>query len=187
MTELEGCVLGVVWLRGPCTAYVVRQEFLGSGSSHWSGSAGAIYPLLRRLQQQKLVRSRSRTWGSGKKELFDITRSGLAVMHEWMGPPLEFWTAKPTFDPVRTRITFLGALPAAKRRRFLGEARANAAAALRQAESTLEQIDAKRDPFEYLPALAVAHELRARVEWLAAAARCILGGPRRKSFAEPPP
>ena len=27
LTEVEGCALGVVWQRGPCTAYEVRMEF----------------------------------------------------------------------------------------------------------------------------------------------------------------
>ena len=180
MTELEGSVLGVVWLRGPCTAYVVRLEFLRSASSHWSGSAGAIYPLLRRLHQQKLLRSRRHTWGNGKKELYEITRKGIAALHAWMGPPLEAWTAKTTFDPVRTRFSFFGALSPAKRRRFLSEARANVAAELKEVERALASIDRKTERYDYLEILAVVYELRAREQWLDAAARCILAAPRRK-------
>src|SRR5579859_2754883 len=139
MTELEGCVLGVVWLRGPCTAYLVRREFLQSQSSHWSGSGGAIYPLLRRLEKQKLLRSRSRTWGTGRKELYEITRRGVQALQAWLGPPLEPWTARPTFDPIRTRMSFFGALSPAKRRRFLAEAQKNAATELREVERSEER------------------------------------------------
>ena len=31
-TELEGCVQGVVWQQGPCTAYTIRKVFLDSPS-----------------------------------------------------------------------------------------------------------------------------------------------------------
>ena len=47
-TELEAAVLGVVWQDGPCTPYAIRQHFLESPAPRWSGSAGAIYPLVRR-------------------------------------------------------------------------------------------------------------------------------------------
>jgi DNA-binding PadR family transcriptional regulator len=173
VTELEGCVIGVVWLRGPCTAYVVRQEFLRSESSHWSGSAGAIYPLLQRMEQQKLIRSRSQRWGKGRKKQFEITDAGLAALHRWIGPPLAQWTAQPTFDPIRTRFTFLGTLSAAKRRQFLAEARKNVQNEVRRTRTILSAIDRERLPFEYLVALAVLHELEARARWLREAARWI--------------
>jgi hypothetical protein len=57
-SELEGVVLGHLWKRGPCTTYSIRKELLQSPSSHWSASAGAIYPLLARFEERGLVRSR---------------------------------------------------------------------------------------------------------------------------------
>ena len=166
MTELEGCVLGVVSLRGPCTAYVVRREFLVSESPHWSGSAGAIYPLLRRLEQQKLIRSRSHAWGSGTKKMFAITSRGRAELRAWIGPPLPQWTAKPTFDPVRTRMSFLVALSPAKRARFIAVARENNAREMAQLREKVRHLDRQADPFEYLVSMAVLHEARARARWL---------------------
>src|SRR5262245_13459166 len=46
LTELEGTALGVIWAGQPCTPYRVRRVFLDSPSPSWSGSAGAIYPLI---------------------------------------------------------------------------------------------------------------------------------------------
>lgn len=72
MTELETVALGIVWLRGPCTAYVVKSALRASG--------GAIYPLLRRLEEAGLVRARAQTWGRrGKKELA-ITPRGVEAL-----------------------------------------------------------------------------------------------------------
>ena len=180
MTELEGCVLGVVWLRGPCTAYVVRQEFLRSESSHWSGSAGAIYPLLVRLEKQGLVRSRSEAWGRGRKKQVTLTAAGRAALHAWMGPPLEPWIAKPTFDPIRTRFSFFGALSPAKRRRFIARVRASVAAELKHVREILRNIDRAEEPFEYLVARATLYELQGKARWLREVARYILSGPRGK-------
>jgi len=171
MTELEGCVLGVVWLRGPCTAYVVRREFLVSDSSHWSGSAGAIYPLLRRLEEQKLIRATEGVWGAGTKKSFAITPKGLAELRGWIGPPLPQWTAKPTFDPVRTRVGFLSALPRRRRARFLETARANLAREIDTVRAKLRTVSRRDDLFEYLVARAVLHELQAHARWLSEVAR----------------
>lgn len=180
MTELESCVLGVVWLRGPCTAYVVRQEFLASESSHWSGSAGAIYPLLRRLEKAKLIRARSHAWGRGKRKEFEITDRGLGELRVWIGPPLPQWTAAPTFDPVRTRMSFLGALPSAKRAKFVAEARKNVDAELAAIAHKLEVYDRDAEPFEYLVIQGTRHELEARVKWLDQVAREIASSASRR-------
>ena len=171
MTELESCVLGVVWLRGPCTAYVVRQEFLVSESSHWSGSAGAIYPLLRRLEQERLIRARMHAWGKGKKREFEITDRGLEQLRNWIGPPLPQWTAAPTFDPVRTRMSFLGALPAAKRAKFVAEARKNVDEEMKILEAKIADHDSEAEPFEHLVIKGTIHELEARAKWLSEVAR----------------
>ena len=178
MTELESCVLGVVWLRGPCTAYVVRQEFLISESSHWTGSAGAIYPLLQRLEKEKLIRSRAHTWGTGKKKEFEITDRGLEALRAWIGPPLPQWTAAPTFDPIRTRLSFLGAIPAAKRSRFVEAARANLAKEIDLIREKLDAFDRDKEPFEYLVIVATLHELEGRGKWLAEVARVLKRNPK---------
>lgn len=165
-TELESTVLGVVWLRGPCTAYVVRQEFLASTSAHWSGSAGAIYPLLARLAQHGLIKAKESEWGRGSKKEFSITRRGLAALRSWIGPPLPQWTAAPTFDPVRTRLSFLGALPAEKRREFVAEARENLERELLRVREAVSAFHADEDPYEYLSTLGTMHELEGRRRWL---------------------
>jgi len=167
MTELESTVLGVVWLRGPCTAYVVRQEFILSASSHWSGSGGAIYPVLRRLEKEKLVCSRMHAWGTGKKKEVEITARGRTALRAWMGPPLPQWTAAPTYDPVRTRLSFLGALTPAKRAAFIAEARANIDKELDIIRERMATYDRESEPFEYLVFIGTMHELEGRARWLA--------------------
>ena len=55
LSELEGGVLGIVHACPNSTAHVIREMFRGSRSSHWSGSAGAIYPLMKKLEGRGLL------------------------------------------------------------------------------------------------------------------------------------
>ena len=72
MTELEAVVLGLVWLRGPLTAYAVRRE-LGA-------SPGAVYPLLRRLEKDGLLRGRAQSWGERGKTEYSVAPRGLEAL-----------------------------------------------------------------------------------------------------------
>ncbi|HZN05057.1 MAG TPA: helix-turn-helix transcriptional regulator, partial [Candidatus Polarisedimenticolia bacterium] len=88
LTELEGCVLGVLSTLGPCTAYVVRCHFLESPSPYWSGSAGSIYPLLKRLRGLGLVQERPREEGRRRSILLSLTAAGRTALAGWLLPPL---------------------------------------------------------------------------------------------------
>lgn len=165
LTELESCVLGVVWQRGPCTAYTVRREFAVSNSSHWSSSAGSIYPVLARLEGMALIEAEGASWGSGSKTRYRATAAGLSTLKQWIGPPLEEWAVAATFDPIRTRTYFLGALPLAARRRFLAEAERMTKLELSRFRSGEQVLSA--DPWERLASLGVLCELEGRLRWLA--------------------
>jgi DNA-binding PadR family transcriptional regulator len=164
LTELENCVLGVVWQRGPCTAYTVRREFTLSSSSHWSSSAGSIYPVLARLERLGLIEAEEASWGAGRKKQYRATAAGLSALKEWIGPPLRDWTAAATFDPIRTRTYFLAALTPAARRRFFAEAERMTRAELSRFRSSEHM--ASEDPWERLASLGVVFELEGRLRWL---------------------
>jgi len=102
----------------------------------------------------------------GKKKIFAITSRGRAELRTWIRPPLPQSTAKPTFDPVRTRMSFLAALSPAKRARFVAVARENNAREIAQLRQKLRNLDRRVDAFEYLVTIAVLDEARARARWL---------------------
>jgi DNA-binding PadR family transcriptional regulator len=166
LTELENCVLGVVWQRGPCTAYTVRREFAISNSSHWSSSAGSIYPVLGRLESLGLIEAEEASWGAGRKKHYRITANGRATLESWIGPPLPDWTGAATFDPIRTRMYFLTALPPARRLRFIEEAEQNTRAELARFQESVHM--KATDPHERLASLGIIYELEGRLRWLAA-------------------
>lgn len=50
---------------------------------------------------------------------YSITSAGTKQLKRWLGPPLPEWAGSVTFDPLRTRMSFLGVLSPAKQESFL--------------------------------------------------------------------
>jgi DNA-binding PadR family transcriptional regulator len=165
LTEVEGCALGVVWQRGPCTAYEVRMEFAVSSTPRWSASAGSIYPALKRLLARRLVEAESEDWGPRSKTRFAITARGRAQLQRWIGPPFGGVLAGPTFDPIRTRSCFLGAMARPQRARFVNQARRETRSALEvlRGEAALPYDEGD---FEAMSLRGSVLELEARMRWL---------------------
>jgi DNA-binding PadR family transcriptional regulator len=165
LTELEGCVLGLFWAKGPCTAYAVRMEFLESPSAHWSGSAGAIYPLVERLKRRRLLHAEAHAEGRRKSQRYHLTAEGLKRFRAWLAPPLSEEAAGVPPDPLRTRLRFLGALTSVQQAAFLANAQEQVREQLPKVEA-----DAARfrgvDPYSYWMARAAAAALQARLTWL---------------------
>jgi len=161
VSELEGCVLGILWKRGPRSAYAVRREMLDSPSTHWSGSAGAIYPLLERLERRGWVRSRSASRGDRESTVYRITRAGRGHLTDWIEPPFEPDVVSIAMDPLRTRVHFLGALPPARRRAFLRQARAELVRHLEELAS-----EPVTDEFDRQALRGGLRVTRARIAWL---------------------
>lgn len=122
-SELEGVVLGIVWKFGPCTPHAIRTHLLTSRSARFSGSAGAIYPLVARLEGRGLLRSRRDLRSRQGRRLYATTAAGTRLLRRWLGPPLRDEDLGALHDPIRTRVYFLAALPVEARRRFIDEAR----------------------------------------------------------------
>ena len=61
LTELEGAILSEIYHRGQKTAFQVRRAFAASHSLEWKGSAGAVYPAVKRLRAARLHRGVRRT------------------------------------------------------------------------------------------------------------------------------
>ena len=123
-SELECFVLGLVWQLGPVSPYDIRRHMQGSPSTQWSASAGAIYPLMRRLQRAGLLLSEAKRDGKRRRREYRITSKGLGVLRAWIGPPIGSEAVTVAHDPLRSRARFLEALPDADRRAWFVAARA---------------------------------------------------------------
>ena len=161
LSELEGCVLGHLEKHGGSTAYAVRQSFLHSPSSHWSGSAGAVYPALARLETRGLVKSVGAAQGGRQAWRYSLTPVGRRRFFAWLEPPFlpEVLSVPP--DPLRTRMSFLDLLSPARRAEFVDVA----IDGLRRHLETLRAWPAAGGD-ECLAHDAAQHVMRARIAWL---------------------
>jgi DNA-binding PadR family transcriptional regulator len=162
LTELEECTVGLVWRDGPMTAYEIARTFATSLSSYWSGSAGAIYPMVKGLQRRGLIKGKR----SGRRMLFEVTPGGLRAIRDWLRPPFAPSVGGPTFDPVRTRLFFLGALPRSQWKSVIDGAVDVVSGELARANEKRKSDLSSGNVSEALGALGVVYELRARLQWL---------------------
>ncbi len=166
LSLLERMALGVVFSKAPCTRYAIRRVFLDSPSSHWSGSAGAIYPLVARLESRRLLRSAAARGDGRATRLYSLTPAGLKALRHWLAGPLTPEDASVPFDPLRARIFFLDALPPDDQQRLLAAAAAALADSLRAAEEHLQRDDVNAHPSARLGALGALAAARARADWI---------------------
>jgi len=164
LTELEECTVGLVWRDGPMTAYEIARTFATSLSSYWSGSAGAIYPMVKRLQRRGLIRGKR----TGRRVRFEVTAGGLRAIRSWLRPPFASSVGGPTFDPVRTRLFFIGALPRSQWNAVIDGAVDVVSGELVRAGEKRKEDLASENISEAIGALGVIYELRARLQWLRA-------------------
>jgi len=123
-SELECFALGLVWQLGPCSPYEVRRHMQDSPSTQWSASAGAIYPLMKRLERLGLLCASAARTGNRRRQEYRITAKGVAALRAWIGPPLAKEAVTVAYDPLRSRARFLAALTAEKQREWIEAARA---------------------------------------------------------------
>lgn len=165
LSELEGAVLGLIDKEGPLTAYAVRSHFQKSRSSHFSGSAGAIYPLINRLLAAGLLTARERARGKRASRVHGLTGDGKRALRSWL-TPLDDAMAAVEFDPIRTRVHFLAALSPAKRTGFLIDAADKLKKEIAATEALVGELDEEQDPWSAWGARGALAVLRARLEWI---------------------
>lgn len=162
-------MLGLVWRAGPCSPYDVRQHLRASPSTQWSASAGAIYPLLRRLEASGLVKSRSKRTGKRERREYEITGRGLEALRAWVGPPLAEQAVTVAHDPLRSRARFLDALPREAQLEWIQAARGALDEVERRVLAWDEEFGA--DPAAALLTASGELDVRSRREWIDAVER----------------
>ena len=185
LTELEGSVLGLVWARQPCTPYRVRREFADSPSPHWSGSAGAIYPLMARLEAAGLLRSAAHATGGRDSRLYRATPAGRRALERWVGPAVPDEVAGVPPDPIRMRIASMEVLPPAQRRELLRQLESRMLELLAKAEAAHAAGDPGGGLFDAMSLGALAMQ-RTRIEWVRSVAAQLDGARLPEGPAAPP-
>ncbi|HYM79677.1 MAG TPA: PadR family transcriptional regulator [Candidatus Dormibacteraeota bacterium] len=73
----------------PSSGYEIRKVFSSTSLKTYSDSPGAIYPALRRLEQQGLIRGTIEE-GSGlrRRQIFRVTSRGFSQLKKWIRAPI---------------------------------------------------------------------------------------------------
>lgn len=80
-------VLGML-SAGPRSGYDIKKAVDGSIAHFWSESFGQIYPILRRLAADGLVRRRHETQrGKPDRQVYSLTARGRDALRAWLGQP----------------------------------------------------------------------------------------------------
>jgi DNA-binding PadR family transcriptional regulator len=122
LTDLEGAALAEIARLGTATSYAVAQSFAQSPSEFWSGSAGAVYPMIKRLAARGLLEARTASTGQRARLDYHLTPDGREALEHWLLDAKR--AAGIGFDPLRTRLTHLNLVTPAQRKAFLAEVRA---------------------------------------------------------------
>ncbi len=101
-------LLGLIQQK-PVSGYALRKQFTATPMGSFSDSPGAIYPALRRLEQQGLVLSTVED-GSGlrRRRIYRISSSGTAALKEWFAQPVGRDDLVRRMGELMLRFAFLG-------------------------------------------------------------------------------
>lgn len=166
LSELEGVVLGIVGRLSSCTAYAVRKELARSPSTHWSASAGSIYPLVERLEGRGLIKSEVDPADGRGRRTVQLTKRGRAELEGWIMEAVDPAVTARVFDGVRTRTFFLGALPLRERRKVVRGCLVSLERLQETARDDLEERVQKGDRFAVLAARGAVLSIEARIRWM---------------------
>ncbi|QIL03038.1 PadR family transcriptional regulator [Sphingomonas sinipercae] len=165
LTELEGVILGIVWSRQPCSAYVVVKRFQRSTTWGWSSSTGAIYPAIRRLITRGLLDGEPEARTGRKAIELSLTAEGLHSLRDWIDG-LADEMASAGIDPIRSRANYLAALEPDAREAFICRAERITRARLRVVEQNPPDLNARDNWTLEAANVGVALALKARLQWL---------------------
>lgn len=158
-STVEMTVLGMTWLRGPCTTYAVMKELSHSESTFHRSRAGTAYSVMNRLVTAGYVERL-------ENDLMRVTPTGEAILRDWTGPEVPMRDVAHSADLLRLRFFFLEILPPAARLEFIDRALVQ----LREFETRLQALVPENQNLgDYFGALATVcslFETRARIQWL---------------------
>jgi len=83
LTPTARVILGMLKLSA-ATGYDIKKAIDSSTRFFWTASYGQIYPELKRLQKEGLVRSRQEPRGKVKRTVYELTPKGEEALQEWL-------------------------------------------------------------------------------------------------------
>jgi DNA-binding PadR family transcriptional regulator len=165
LSELEGTALGIVARAQPVTPYQVRKIFAQSPNPHWSASAGSIYPLLKRLEEARLVSAEEHATGERLGQKYSITATGRKRLRTWLlGGDTVKVIGLP--DLLRIRVAMLPVLGRDEQRQFLTAMEQKLGETLQASREDVARQEAGTDLLCVLVARGALLQTEARLAWI---------------------
>ena len=140
-SDLSLAILGLLSQR-PMSGYALRKVFLTTALKAFSGSPGAIYPALRRLEQGGLVEGTVEKKDTLRpRKVFGLTRRGRTALVDSMTRPVRREDVIRRMGGLMLRFSFMSGLVGAdKMREFLGALASQTEDYLRELEAESRRI-----------------------------------------------
>jgi DNA-binding PadR family transcriptional regulator len=164
-TPLDYALLGLLH-QSPQSGYDLRKVFETTAMGNYSGSPGAIYPALRRLEQEGLVEGDVDTTKALRpKKVFRPTKAGSETLSDWLVREIEREDVERRIDELMLRFAFHWVLDSkTATHRFLESF-------LREVDGYLGELNRQRDLFPAGAPLQPRLALAAGIEQYRACAR----------------
>lgn len=159
LTELEGAVLSEIHHRKHSTAFQVRRAFQLSPSVEWSGSAGAVYPVIKRLTAAGVIRSEALETARKTSHL-SLTKHGESLLNDWIADVHR--ATGVGLDPFRLRAGLWVHLSAKRRREAFFAMRQSLNQEITETEEQIKALD----PVEKRRAELAMLLQRLRLDWI---------------------
>ena len=110
ISTLTLAILGLI-ARNPCSAYDVRKIFETTPMGHFSASPGAIYPALKRIEENGWVSGRVANANTLRpKRVYRLTKTGRKVLVGRVSQPITPDDVRQDLDDFMLRFVFMDKL-----------------------------------------------------------------------------
>ncbi len=173
LSELEGVSLGIIHHFQPCTAYFVRCQLRDSPSTLWQASAGSVYPLVSRLENQGLIKATEDGDKRGRKNL-TLTERGVSDLQSWVLNGSDQSKVAAIMDPLRNRIAFLSVLDDQTQMIYLDQLLVEMKVFYEVTKKRLADSPKSDDLYKHMVALGAMQSTQSRLNWLSEVKQLII-------------
>jgi DNA-binding PadR family transcriptional regulator len=103
---LGRALLGLLY-HAPSSGYDVRRTFTQTPMGTFSDSPGAIYPALKRLEADGLIRGQVQDSSGRRRKVFRLTTAGVSSLKHWLRQPVTHDDVVRRTDELMLRFSFL--------------------------------------------------------------------------------
>lgn len=129
---------------GPLSGYDLAKQFTQSVGHVWHAPDSQIYPELRKMELDGLVKAEEQTRGErGTRRMYHVTQAGDEAYLAWMAAPLDYQRVR---DPAHLRAAYLENTSPEHARAFLRRHIEQWEGELQQWEGELRHIDELSNP-----------------------------------------